>query len=90
MIIRSANYATNGVLLLAKVILGRVYHVQGFAQVKDCPAGYDSVSPIGPGWCPFIQYVLQVVFNRQNGQLNETVVYRDDAIRPVFLIMFGS
>jgi len=29
-----------------------------------------------------------VVFNRQNGTLNETVVYTDDAIRPVFLIVF--
>ncbi|KAH6904530.1 hypothetical protein BKA70DRAFT_1297048 [Coprinopsis sp. MPI-PUGE-AT-0042] len=29
-----------------------------------------------------------VVFNRQNGTLNETVVYSDDAIRPVFLITF--
>lgn len=30
-----------------------------------------------------------VVFDRMNGQLNETVVYTNDAIRPVFLIMFG-
>ncbi|KAF8154072.1 hypothetical protein B0H34DRAFT_720180 [Crassisporium funariophilum] len=29
-----------------------------------------------------------VVFDRQNGQLNETIVYSDDAIRPVFLITF--
>jgi len=30
-----------------------------------------------------------VVFDRQNGTLNETIVYRNDAIRPVFLILFG-
>ncbi|KIM38464.1 hypothetical protein M413DRAFT_51825, partial [Hebeloma cylindrosporum] len=29
-----------------------------------------------------------VVFDRQNGWLNETVVYSDDAIRPDFLIVF--
>jgi len=29
-----------------------------------------------------------VVFDRMNGQLNETVVYNDSAIRPVFLIIF--
>lgn len=29
-----------------------------------------------------------VVFNRQNGILNETIVYTNDAIRPVFLIIF--
>ncbi|KAF5326030.1 hypothetical protein D9611_000898 [Ephemerocybe angulata] len=29
-----------------------------------------------------------VVFDRQKGSLNETVVYDDDAIRPVFLITF--
>jgi len=30
-----------------------------------------------------------VVFDRMNGQLNETVVYTNDAIRPVFLIVFA-
>ncbi|KDR78415.1 hypothetical protein GALMADRAFT_245586 [Galerina marginata CBS 339.88] len=29
-----------------------------------------------------------VVFDRQGGALNETIVYTDDAIRPVFLIIF--
>ncbi|PPR03282.1 hypothetical protein CVT26_008116 [Gymnopilus dilepis] len=29
-----------------------------------------------------------VVFDRQGGSLNETIVYSDDAIRPVFLIIF--
>ena len=31
---------------------------------------------------------FQVVFERLNDCLNETIVYSDDAIRPVFLIMF--
>jgi len=30
-----------------------------------------------------------VVYDRMNGQLNETVVYTDEAIRPVFLILFA-
>jgi len=30
-----------------------------------------------------------VVFDKQNGQLNETVVYKDEAIRPIYLIVFG-
>lgn len=31
----------------------------------------------------------QVVYNRgENGSLNETVVYDDDAIRPVHVILF--
>ncbi|KAF8802255.1 hypothetical protein BYT27DRAFT_7197347 [Phlegmacium glaucopus] len=29
-----------------------------------------------------------VVFDRQNGALNETIVYTNDAVRPVFLIIF--
>ncbi|EED81335.1 predicted protein [Postia placenta Mad-698-R] len=29
-----------------------------------------------------------VVFDRMNGQLNETIVYANDAIRPVYLIIF--
>ncbi|KAF6750873.1 hypothetical protein DFP72DRAFT_909507 [Ephemerocybe angulata] len=29
-----------------------------------------------------------VVYDRMDGKLNESVVYRDDAIRPVFLILF--
>ncbi|KAJ3519419.1 hypothetical protein NMY22_g13213 [Coprinellus aureogranulatus] len=29
-----------------------------------------------------------VVFNRNGGNLNETVVYRDEAVRPVFMITF--
>ena len=31
---------------------------------------------------------FQVVYDRQNGALNETIVYSDDAIRPVFLLVF--
>jgi len=30
-----------------------------------------------------------VVFDRMNGKLNETVVYTNNAIRPVFMIVFG-
>ena len=35
-----------------------------------------------------IRYV-QVVFDRMDGKLNESVVYTDNAIRPVFMIVFG-
>jgi len=31
-----------------------------------------------------------VVFDRLNGMLNESVVYEDAAIRPVFLIIFAD
>jgi hypothetical protein len=31
-------------MLLAKVVLGKVHNVGAFAQVRGCPAGYDSVS----------------------------------------------
>jgi hypothetical protein len=34
-------------------------------------------------WC------VQVVFDRMGGGLNETVVYANEAIRPVFLIVLG-
>jgi hypothetical protein len=33
-------------------------------------------------WC------VEVVFDRMDGELNETVVYTNDAIRPMFLIVF--
>lgn len=32
---------------------------------------------------------VQVVFDRMNGTRNETVVYTNEAIRPMFLIVFG-
>jgi hypothetical protein len=70
---KSANYSSNGVMFLTKVVLGNVHNVGQFEQVKSCPYGRQSV-----------------IFDRMNGQLNETVVYTNDAIRPVFLILFGS
>jgi len=74
---KSASYsgmsgASDRVMFLNKVILGNAYSASGFAEVRSCPAGYDSV-----------------VFDRMNGSLNETIVYRNDAIRPVFLIVFA-
>lgn len=43
---------------------------------------FAAVSSCPPGY-------QSVVFDRTNGSLNETVVYTNDAIRPVFLIVFG-
>jgi len=43
--------------------------------------GWNEVMSCPPGF-------NSVVFERQNDCLNETIVYSDDAIRPVFLIMF--
>jgi hypothetical protein len=43
--------------------------------------GWNEVMACPPGF-------HSVVFERQNDCLNETIVYSDDAIRPVFLIMF--
>jgi len=59
-------------MFMAKVVLGIVHNVTGFAEVTSCPNGKQSV-----------------VFDRMDGELNETVVYTNDAIRPVFLIVFG-
>jgi len=72
---KSANYSnspSNGIMFLAKVVLGNVHNVHRFAEVTSCPYGFQSV-----------------VFDRANGELNETVVYTDNAIRPVYLIVFG-
>ncbi|KAF8901076.1 hypothetical protein CPB84DRAFT_1778420 [Gymnopilus junonius] len=43
--------------------------------------GWNEVMSCPPGF-------NSVVFDRQNGSLNETIVYSDDAIRPVFLVIF--
>jgi len=59
-------------MFLTKVVLGNVRRVNKFAEVKKCPAGFQSVE-----------------YDRMDGKLNETVVYTNDAIRPVFLIVFG-
>jgi len=59
-------------MFLTKVVLGNIYTVDEFAEVRYCPPGYQSV-----------------VFDKHNGIRNETVVYTNDAIRPVFLIVFG-
>ena len=70
------------------MILGKVYNVNAFGAVSSCPAGYHSVS-YEIKWTNFIEVSgFKVVFNRKNGDLNETIVYSDDAIRPVFLLVF--
>ncbi|KAF8180857.1 hypothetical protein BJ912DRAFT_618886 [Pholiota molesta] len=71
---KAYNYTDSGrgAMIVSSVALGNVYNVSAFAEVKSCPVGFDSV-----------------VFDRGlNGSLNETVVYNDDAIRPVYLILF--
>ena len=76
-------------MLLTKVVLGTVRKVNGWNEVMACPPGFNSVRFFF--WL-IIEFKLiisfQVVFERQNDCLNETIVYSDDAIRPVFLIMF--
>jgi len=67
---KARSYATNGAILLNKVVLGKVRNVSAFNEVMALPPGFDSV-----------------VFERMNGQLNETIVYDNNAIRPVFLII---
>jgi len=89
---RAYSYTNNGsgALLLTKVVLGKVKYVSGWNEVMSCPLGYNSV-------CAFILFQvtcednlisLKVVYDRLNGCLNETIIYSDDAIRPVFLIIF--
>jgi len=70
---KSSTYSSEGVMFLAKVVMGKQYFVSDFAEVKSLPSGYHSV-----------------VFDRLNGRLNESVVYKDAAIRPVFLIIFAT
>ena len=44
--IRAYSYSAqgSGAMILTKVVLGKVYNVDGFAAVSSCPAGYNSVS----------------------------------------------
>jgi hypothetical protein len=77
-------------MFLTKVTLGKVRYVNRFAEVKQCPSGFDSASLLHHLQDRFELIAhLQVVFDRMSGRLNETVVYSDDAIRPLFLIVFG-
>ncbi|KAF9471480.1 ADP-ribosylation, partial [Pholiota conissans] len=71
---KAYNYTESGrgAMIVSTVALGKVFNVSAFAEVKSCPVGFNSI-----------------VFDRGiNGSLNETVVYDDDAIRPVYLIFF--
>ena len=74
--------------------MGKQYPVSDFAEVKSLPPGYNSVSPacqVSPRIDQFeLNCELQVVFDRLNGRLNESVIYNDAAIRPVFLIIFAT
>jgi len=40
---KSATYTENGIIFLAKVVLGKTYNVTRFGQVKSCPVGSQSV-----------------------------------------------
>ena len=78
-------------MFLAKVVMGRQYFVSDFAEVKSLPSGYNSVSPAFLSLSPSSNSTVnQVVFDRLNGRLNESVIYEDAAIRPVFLIIFST
>ncbi|KJA15872.1 hypothetical protein HYPSUDRAFT_193948 [Hypholoma sublateritium FD-334 SS-4] len=71
---KAYNYTGNGTgaIIVSTVALGNVRHVNAFNEVRSCPEGFDSV-----------------VFDRGvNGSLNETIVYNDNAIRPVYIILF--
>jgi hypothetical protein len=80
-------------MLVTKVVLGKSQTVT--AALQSCPSGFDSVSYLN--FFTFLHAFLpqptshnphvQVVFDK-DGPHNETIVYTDDAIRPVFLIMF--
>lgn len=87
---RASSHSKTGVMFLTKVVLGNVYPVERFAEVRSCPNGFQSVSfaniVYGRG---LSDRCGQVNFDRNNGHLNETVVYTDEAIRPVYLILFA-
>jgi hypothetical protein len=80
-------------MFITKVVLGKVRYVTQFNEVMACPPGYDSVRfrvTYRVGYTNSITSVVQVVFHRYNGKLNETVVYKDQAIKPVFLVCFSK
>ena len=81
-----------GSMLVAKVVLGKVSTAT--AGIPACPAGFDSVSEsifrcssTISGLAAHDRCLVQVTYDT-NGPHNETIVYTDDAIRPVFLIAF--
>jgi hypothetical protein len=76
-------------MFVAKVVLGNVWNVYQHRAVDSCPVGYDSVRGFHCIYITGAYDMPQVVFDKQNGQLNETVVYHDEAIRPIYLIIFG-
>jgi hypothetical protein len=91
---KGKDYANgSGVVFLARVALGRVYEIdRGTDDSSDPrPPGYDSVRYFNFTRSPYqlteLPRHIQVVFNKDEGRENETVVYTDDAIRPVFLIL---
>jgi len=93
---RAYSYTSegSGALLLTKVVLGNVRYVSGWMEVMSCPPGYNSVGfLLLSGLQVKLTFSLRflyskVVYDRQGGCLNETIIYSDDAIRPVFLIIF--
>ena len=80
-------------MILTKVVLGKIWDVCAQNRIRPLLAGYDSVcnvSLLGPNrhHSP-VYFIKQVVYNPAGSpSSNETVVYTDDAIRPVFLIVF--
>ena len=65
--------------------MGKVYDTSaGF--VRSCPNGYDSVSILSMTDWPEHRPGCPQVVHGANGVNNESIVYSDDAIRPVFLI----
>jgi hypothetical protein len=78
-------------MILTKVILGKFWDVCTQGHATSAQAGYNSVC--GPSLLRSIRsqlyFVKQVVYNPATSPTaNETIVYTDDAIRPVFLIIF--
>jgi len=68
--------------------MGNVYDVSVFGGgVRSCPAGYHSVS-YKINWSNLTEAGGFKVVCDQNGAGNQTIVYSDDAIRPVFLLVF--
>jgi hypothetical protein len=91
---KGKDYATgNGAVFLARVALGRVYEIDHVADDSSDPRppGYDSVRYFNFAHHTYqptqLTCRVQVVFNGDEGLENETVVYTEDAIRPVFLIL---
>ena len=76
-------------MILTKVVLGQCKPICRSDNVHHwVSVGADHV-PMYIACAHRLSVCEKVIFDRMDDELNETVVYTNDAIRPVCLIVFG-